>query len=75
MEGQSSSTTFHSVPTVAEKAGIPRQTLYKWIKTERVKHTHDVDGRPVFTNEECQAVVKFTAERKELLKRASDHTM
>lgn len=77
MTGKSSNTTLHTLATVADRARITRQTLYTWLKLGVVdKPKYDVDGRPVFTKEEMNAVLRAATDRRGLFEqvRLSSYT-
>jgi predicted site-specific integrase-resolvase len=60
--------TLHSVPTVAKKAGVTRQTIYNWMNAGMITWKHSVDGRPVFDKQETETIVAIAKRRKSLIK-------
>ena len=60
----SSTQSFLQIPAVAEAAGVSGQTLRNWIAAGLVVPTRDVEGRPVFTPFECDAIVALAKSRR-----------
>jgi DNA-binding transcriptional MerR regulator len=64
--GSNSNTTLHSIQDVAERADIPRSTLYLWLARGLIPEPrYDVSGTKVFTNEEVAHVVAIAKQREE----------
>lgn len=66
MHSTPSTTSFLSPATVAEQAGISKPTIYTWIASGLVQPTLDVEGRPIFTAKEAEAVARLAEERRQV---------
>lgn len=58
--------TLHTVSNVAYEAEVTRQTIYTWLNACVITHKYNVDGRPVFTDEERAHIVAFAEKRLQL---------
>jgi predicted site-specific integrase-resolvase len=60
----SSNSTLHTISSVADVAGVSRQTLHAWLKAGWVKHRYARGGTPVFTLKEVEKVTEFADTRR-----------
>lgn len=49
----------YNMTELAEKLGVPRQTIYYWIEKGWVKPKRDYRNYPVFTEEDVDKIVKW----------------
>jgi len=56
--------TVYNITKLAEKLGIPRQTIYYWIEKGWVKPKRDYRDYPVFTAEDVENIIKWKSSIK-----------
>lgn len=49
----------YNITELAEKLGVPRQTIYYWIKKGWVKPRRDYRDYPVFTEEDVNKIIEW----------------
>jgi len=49
----------YNITKLAEKLGVPRQTIYYWIKKGWVKPKRDYRDYPVFTEEDVISIIAW----------------
>jgi len=49
----------YNMTELAEKLGVPRQTVYYWIEKGWVKPRRDYRDYPVFTEDDVDGIVKW----------------
>ncbi|MBU0687844.1 MAG: MerR family transcriptional regulator [Candidatus Margulisbacteria bacterium] len=49
----------YNMTELAEKLGVPRQTVYYWIEKGWVKPKRDYRDYPVFTEEDLEGIIKW----------------
>ena len=49
----------YNMTELAEKLGVPRQTIYYWIEKGWVKPKRDYRDYPVFTDQDLENIVKW----------------
>lgn len=56
--------TFVDVQALAKRAGVTRQTLYRWLADGEIVAPHTVVGRPLFLEEQVGQIAALARERK-----------
>jgi predicted site-specific integrase-resolvase len=51
--------TVYNMTELAERLGVTRQAIYKWIKKGWVKPKRDYKDYPVFTEEDVKKIIKW----------------
>lgn len=49
----------YNITKMAEKLGVPRQTIYYWIEKGWIKPRRDYRDYPVFTKEDVKKIVEW----------------
>jgi DNA-binding transcriptional MerR regulator len=49
----------YNITKLAEKLGVPRQTIYYWIEKGWVKPKRDYRNYPVFTENDLEGIIKW----------------